>query len=401
MPLTVLFDLDDTLLINDIEAFVPEYLKTLGKHLSDHVAPDLMITSLLAATKTMLRNNTPQTTLEGAFDRAFYPKLGKNKEELRPYIEQYYTEIYPGLHYLTARRPETPALVEQALGQGHQVIVATNPLFPRKAIYHRLRWAGLDPESLPFSIITTYEDFHFAKPNPAYYAEILAQLGHPNQPAVMVGNSLEDDLIPANRLGMPVYWVTPDGEPLPAGFHPLSASGSLAAVSQWLEQVNAAGIRPEPAAPAVLPALLKATPAALDTIAKRVAPRQWRERPEDGEWSLTEIFCHLRDVDREVNIPRFEKVIHENNPFVAGIDTDPWAEARGYREMDGPAALRDFIEVRSQMAAMLEALAEEEWRRTARHAIFGPTNLTELVSFVSTHDRSHIQQVIATLRKLA
>ena len=56
-------------------------------------------------------------------------------------------------------------------------MVATNPIFPRKAILHRLSWAGLAPEQVPFALITDYERFHFAKPNPAFFAEILAQLG--------------------------------------------------------------------------------------------------------------------------------------------------------------------------------------------------------------------------------
>ena len=31
----------------------------------------------------------------------------------------------------------------------------------------------------------------------------------------------------------------------------------------------------------------------------------WSRRPAEGEWSLTEIACHLRDVEREVHQARF------------------------------------------------------------------------------------------------
>jgi FMN phosphatase YigB (HAD superfamily) len=395
----LLFDLDDTLLKNDIDTFVPVYLKALGKHLSQFVAPEVLVPCLLAATKMMLVNNDPAISLETAFDQAFYPEIGQSKAALRPAIEQFYDEIYPGLHHLTSQRLETPGLVAESIALGHQVVVATNPLFPRKAIEHRLRWAGLDPDVVPFSLVTTYEGMHFAKPNPAYLAEILAQLGCPNQPAVMIGNSLSDDLTPANQLGMPVFWVNPEGAPLPPGFHPASASGSLDQVSGWIKQLADAESRGEISAPATLLAILKATPAAFGTLQKGLTPAQWKQRPAADEWSLTEIFCHIRDVDREVNIPRFEKIIQETNPFIPGIDTDPWAVERDYRQKDGPAALREFIAVRSQMVKMLEALSPEDWSRPARHAIFGPTDLAELVSFVTTHDRSHIQQVFATIRR--
>jgi FMN phosphatase YigB (HAD superfamily) len=399
MTLTLLLDLDDTLLNNDIDVFLPVYLKALGKHLSQYVAPEIMVPCLLAATKKMLTNNAPAISLENAFDQTFYPAIGRSKDELRPVIEQFYDKVYPDLHSLTSRRVEAAGMIAQAKEQGHQLVVATNPLFPRKAILHRLRWAGLDPDQIPFSLITSYEGLHFAKPNPAYLAEIIAQLGCPNQPAVMVGNSIQDDLIPAKQLGMPVFWVTPNQAQLPEGFHPLSASGTLDQIPTWLKQVEAAEIRTDILTPVALLAVLKATPAAFGTIQKGLTQEQWQQRPEPDEWSLTEIFCHLRDVDREVNIPRFEKIIQETNPFIPGIDTDPWAVERNYRDMDGPAALRDFIDIRSQMITMLESLNDEEWSLTARHAIFGPTVLAELVSFVTTHDRSHIQQVLATIQR--
>jgi FMN phosphatase YigB (HAD superfamily) len=395
----LLFDLDDTLLKNDIDAFVPVYLKALGKHLSQYVVPEVMVPCLLAATKMMVLNNDPAISLEAAFDQAFYPQIGQKKEALRPAIDQFYDDIYPGLHNLTSQRSETPALIADLIAQGHQIVVATNPLFPRKAILHRLRWAGLDPDQVPFALITAYEGMHFAKPNPAYLAEIIAQIGCPNQPVVMIGNSLSDDLTPANQLGMPVFWVSSDTAPLPPGFHPLSASGTLAQVPRWIHQVSEAENRGEIIAPAALLAMLRATPAAFDTLQKGLTQSQWQTRPSAEDWSLTEIFCHIRDVDREVNIPRFEKIFQETNPFIPGIDTDPWAVERNYRDMDGPAALADFIGIRSLMINLLNDLKEEDWTRTARHAIFGPTNLAELVSFVTTHDRSHIQQVHATIQR--
>ncbi len=415
MTLTVLLDLDDTLLSNNINTFLPAYLKALGKHLVAYVAPDKMVRDLLLATQVMLANNAATLSLERSFDQAFYPAIGRTKAEMRPMLDQFYDSIFPGLETLTAQRPAAIQLVHSALVQGHTLVVATNPIFPRKAILHRLRWAGLD-EEVQFALVTDYERFHFAKPNPAFFTEILAQLGWPNQPAVVVGNSLEDDLLPAARLGLPVFWVGDPPAPLPADaasatakaeanaagiFHPISASGTLGDIPAWLEKVDTANLRQEFKTPTAILAVLKSTPAALDTLSLGLSEWQWRERPEPKEWSLTEIFCHLRDVDREVNIPRLEKVMGGGNPFLAGINTDTWAEERNYRHQDGPAALREFIQVRTRLIAQLESLPETDWQRPARHAIFGPTNLQELVEFTATHDRTHIQQAMAAAGALA
>ena len=84
MTLTLLLDLDDTLLSNDIDTFLPAYLKALGKHLIDYVAPDKMVQNLLAATQVMLSNNSATLSLEHSFDQAFYPAIGRTKAGTAP-----------------------------------------------------------------------------------------------------------------------------------------------------------------------------------------------------------------------------------------------------------------------------------------------------------------------------
>jgi hypothetical protein len=46
-----------------------------------------------------------------------------------------------------------------------------------------------------------------------------------------------------------------------------------------------------------------------------------------------------------------------------------------------------------EQLALLEGLKAEEWSLSARHAIFGPTQLHELVNITAGHDRLHIRQV--------
>jgi hypothetical protein len=115
------------------------------------------------------------------------------------------------------------------------------------------------------------------------------------------------------------------------------------------------------------------------------------------EWSLTEILCHLRDVDHEVNIPRIKTVLQEINPFLVGMDTDSWAVKRHYIQQDGLAALQDFTQYRQEILHTLDNLSSRDWERTARHAIFGPTHLKELVSIVAGHDRLHLRQICTTV----
>jgi HAD superfamily hydrolase (TIGR01549 family) len=391
MTLTVLLDLDDTLLINDMADFLPAYLGALGSHLQGS-SPDETIRQVMAATRRMITKRDPGQTLEQTFDASFYPGVGMSKAELADTIRRFYVDKFPELQRVTRPQPGAVELVEYALAQNYPVVIATNPLFPRAATYQRLEWAGLSPERYPFKLITTYEGFHFCKPNPAYYAEMLALLGWPDQPAVMVGDNLEDDIKPAAALGLPTYYLAKDLEQSDLGL-PNSRTGTIDGVIPWLEEIERGQIEINFDTPAALLAVLKSTPAALDSIVSGLTDSEWQSQLEAGGLSLVEFFCHLRDVDREINWPRLERICNEENPFLPGVVTDSWAAERRYDLQDGPDALRQFIEIRTRIINLLGSMSEQGWERKARHAIFGPTSMKEMVSFMAQHDRVHVRDI--------
>jgi FMN phosphatase YigB (HAD superfamily) len=398
---TLLIDLDDTLLGNDMNVFLPAYLKALAARLAAYAPPEQLIPTLLAATRTMLENNRPDRTLKQVFDAAFYPALGLRAEDLQSELKDFYAEVFPTLEGYTQRWPQASELVAGALRRGFRLVIATNPLFPRAAILHRLRWAGLAPEKYQFELVTSYETFHFSKPNPAYFAEILARLGWPEDPVVVIGNDPHNDIDPARRLGLPAFWVSAaqDGG-YPRDARPPAASGPLEAALPWLEAAPPGALEPDFGAPEAILATLRATPAALAVLCGDLSEQTWSHHPKEGEWNLTEILCHLRDVEGEVNLPRLKKVIEETNPFLPGMDTDPWAAERLYFCQNGPEALQDFTAFRLELLDLLASLGPGDWEKPARHAIFGPTHLRELAGINAGHDRMHLRQLRESLETL-
>lgn len=119
----------------------------------------------------------------------------------------------------------------------------------------------------------------------------------------------------------------------------------------------------------------------------------WQCRPAEGEWCLTEVACHLRDVEREVHQPRFRALLRADNVFLSGAVADSWVEERRYRDQSGPAALAEFCAARRETVAMLTGLPDEMWQRTGQHAFFGPTTLHELLYLVVQHDEAHWEQI--------
>jgi len=400
MTLTLLLDLDDTCLGNSMDTFIPAYLEALGEHLASYVPPEKMVPTLLASTQLMLQNKSPDRRLKQVFDQAFFPTLGIDVDDFQNQIDSFYVEKFPSLEGLTQFRPEAVRMVEEAFARGYNVVIATNPLFPLTAILQRLDWAGLPPQRYPFSLIPSYESFFFAKPNPSFFAETLSRLGWPEGPVVMVGDDLNLDITPARQLGLGTFWINNNEQPSKDNPNASDGHGTLAELLPWLDATPREHLLPDYTHPEGMLAILRSTPAVLEAISGDLDKPTWTKHPGPGEWSFTEILCHFRDVDAEVNLPRIVSVLQETNPFIPGIDTDQWAEERLYFCQNGREALDDFISSRIQLLDILDNLKPDDWTRPARHAIFGPTVLKELISIIVGHDRLHIRQVHTSLGEI-
>ncbi len=395
MPLTLLFDLDDTLLDTNMDAFIPAYFQALSKHLLNHTAPEVMARALVQGMHLMNESDDPSRTLQEVFEADFYARLGVPKADLSELLEDFYDHVFPAIGSHVRQRPDAEPLIEWALSQGFRVAIATDPLFPRKATLHRIRWAGLDPEKL--ELISTFENFHFTKTYPAYYAEVLGQLGWPEGPVLMVGNDVKRDLESAHRLGLKTYFLTTESASSP-GFE--AGSGTLADLRPWLESVNLSTLEPSFKSPDAVLAIMASTPAVLHSLASSLSETQWNREPARGVWAMNEIICHLRDTEREIHQLQLNLMLEREDAFIPRPDTSVWANEREYLSENGLVALKEFAIARRESIGKLKNLDAAIWSRKARHAIFGPTDFLEVMGFLADHDRMHIQQAWKTLKQL-
>ena len=74
--LTLLLDLDDTLLGTNLSTFIPAYFQALTNHLDAYVPGDRLLPALIGGMSRMAENDDPRQTLEEVFDSYFYPKVG-------------------------------------------------------------------------------------------------------------------------------------------------------------------------------------------------------------------------------------------------------------------------------------------------------------------------------------
>ncbi len=203
----VLFDLDDTLLGNDIDQFLPHYFDRLGRYAAPHYPPDTFIPLLLAGTQAMVESQNSAETNRDTFWQYFAEKTGADRAKTEAFFDQFYANEFEPLKAQTHALPAAPKLVDHCFSQGLKVVVATNPLFPRTAIEARMRWGNVGLDRFDYDLVTTYEVMHATKPNPAYYREILARIDVAPQNAIMVGDSWVNDIAPANVVGLSTWWI--------------------------------------------------------------------------------------------------------------------------------------------------------------------------------------------------
>lgn len=396
MTLTLLLDLDDTLLNTNLESFIPAYFQALAKALSPFVAPELMLRSLMAGTKRMLENQDFSQTLEQVFSETYYSQMDSTRDALMEALEHFYANDFPLLRELTSQKPEAKPFVDWAISKGYRIAIATDPLFPSVATEHRLRWAGFDPAQ--FELVSSFERFHFTKTSPAYYAEVLGHLGWPEGPVLMVGNDMERDILSAKKLGLATYHV--DAETATSFGPGVNAGGNLADLPSLLESADLSALTPSFKTRESILAVLSATPAALNSLSHELDSDTISREPSVNDWALTEIFCHLRDTEKEIHHMQIGLFDSQNEPFIPRPDTSIWARQRDYLHENGITALQKFNEDRRETISMLGNVPTEDWSNKARHAIFGPTNFLEVIGFIAEHDRLHIQQAYNTMKKL-
>ncbi|MGB4593046.1 MAG: HAD family hydrolase [Coriobacteriia bacterium] len=205
----ILFDLDGTLLDIDLPGFLDRYFRalTLASEplLADSLSGDALMAAIQSATGRMMESHAGRTNRE-VFADEFSSAAGLDFDEAWPVYARFYAEVFPGLRGGSGPASGAREVLETAMSLGLRVAIATNPIFPRETIDHRLAWAGLD--DLQLQTVTSYETMTACKPHPEYFVQTAALLGLEPSDCMMVGDDRFLDM-PAADTGMKTFYVGP------------------------------------------------------------------------------------------------------------------------------------------------------------------------------------------------
>lgn len=144
---------------------------------------------------------------------------------------------------------------------------------------------------------------------------------------------------------------------------------------------------------------LAVMPAIVQGALHAASPDELLLSPGEGQFSLTEHACHLRDLEREGYLVRMRRILDEDCPALAPFDGAAVARERGYSRQDGLAAARDFAAARGELVRIVSGLDE---KALAREGLFDGKRITlaALVGMILAHDHEHREEIEALAEAL-
>ncbi len=140
---------------------------------------------------------------------------------------------------------------------------------------------------------------------------------------------------------------------------------------------------------AAFPTLLEAHFAAIPAGFEDWSPASWEGIPSEQFTAIEQVW-HVRDIEIEGYRARFERVLHETNPFLPSVDSETLAKERAYNTRNATEALSAFREARAHNLSFIAELTEKQLDRRAEFEGYGAVSLRGLVHFLCSHDQQHL-----------
>ncbi len=139
---------------------------------------------------------------------------------------------------------------------------------------------------------------------------------------------------------------------------------------------------------------LRSLPNELDDLFWGLDEDTLRWRPIPHKWSVKEIMCHLRDMERLAYLARYRRILTEDNPLLVSVDQNQIAIENDYINQDAKAALEEFKGLRGETIRTLEGAPPESWSRGGTHSTDGPMTVEQLVvRQIRGNDLNHLIQM--------
>jgi hypothetical protein len=147
---------------------------------------------------------------------------------------------------------------------------------------------------------------------------------------------------------------------------------------------------------------LRDGPRLIGAMTSGLSPANLRLRPTPDEWSINDNLAHLR-ASADIWGRYMGRIVAEDNPTFTSINPRAHMRRTDYPELAFAPSFRAFSEQRSALMALLDALPEAGWTRTATVKVYGePFELTVhyYADKLARHEAVHLPQIAGVASSL-
>ncbi len=137
---------------------------------------------------------------------------------------------------------------------------------------------------------------------------------------------------------------------------------------------------------------IEQTPANLRAAVAGLTPEQIETPYRPDGWTVRQVAHHLPDSHLNAYI-RFKLALTEDEPLIKTYAEERWAELADTRETPVEISLTLMDALHTRWAILLNALSDEEWRRTFRHPDLGVMRLEQSLALYAWHGRHHVAHI--------
>ena len=201
----IFFDLDGTLLPMELDEFLGAYFEAIAGFVARQGLDAKAFSAGLKAGIGARASHDDGRTNHEAYWEAFFRHADADAAAWEELLTEFYEHEFGAIGEGFQPNPAAARAIETLAAKGYPLVLATMPMFPRRAVEWRLAWAGVDASK--FARITSFENSTSVKPKLAYYAENVAACGLSGDDVLMVGNNTVEDLA-IQGLGADAFLVT-------------------------------------------------------------------------------------------------------------------------------------------------------------------------------------------------
>ncbi len=141
--------------------------------------------------------------------------------------------------------------------------------------------------------------------------------------------------------------------------------------------------------------ILAQTPPRIAALTAGLLPAQLHTAPNRDEWSANDVLAHLRAC-ADVWGGCIEVIIAQDRPTIRAVNPTTWINSTDYLEQEFQPSLHAFATQRTDLLAVLEPLAHEDWSRAA--TVTGAGKVLErtvhsYAQWLARHERPHVKQI--------